>query len=98
MNASHVARYTDAAIVALRTLTITNSKMTYAEFGVAIGLLNETSDWHIMNRQQISTILDLAVGLALKMCETIDHRRVVNKASGLPGAGADSHFVIGKSA
>jgi len=83
--------YARAAVAVLRTLQISDSSMSYADFARAIGLLDGPDDvWQPWHRQQTEAILKATAAIELKARKkpmALEYNRIVNKRTGQAGKG-----------
>jgi hypothetical protein len=74
-------------------LTELDQRMTYKQFGIAIGLIDER--WEPWHRQQITKVLDTTAAASRLIGDAmLDHRRIVNQSTGVAGAGAERSVTI----
>ena len=83
--------YSRAAVAVLRTLQISNSTMSYADFARAIGLLDGPDDkWQAWHRQQTDAVLKATAAVeskARKKPMALEYNRIINKKTGQAGKG-----------
>ena len=75
-----------AAVPVLRTLAEHDQQMTYKQFGITIGLVDQ--HWQPWHRQQVVMVLNVAAAVSRLNGDVLEHRRVVNRDTGVAGAGA----------
>lgn len=86
-------QFAAAAVPVLRTLTELDQRMTYKQFGIAIGLVDQR--WEPWHRQQVTKVLDTAAAANRLIGDApLDHRRIVNQSTGVAGAGAERNVTI----
>jgi hypothetical protein len=89
-------QFAAAAVPVLRTLADLDQRMTYKQFGIAIGLVDQ--EWQPWHGRQCGQILDAVAAASRLLGEPLlDHLRVVNQTTGLPGAGADRNISIARA-
>ena len=86
-------QFAAAAVPVLRTLTELDQRMTYKQFGIAIGLVDQ--QWEPWHRQQVTKVLDTAIAANRLIGDAaLDPRRIVNQSTGVAGAGAERNVTI----
>ena len=90
--------YARAAVAVLRTLQISDSTMSYADFARAIGLLESPEDvWRAWHRQQTEAILKATAAIELKAkmkSMALEYNRIINKRTGQAGKGVSKRSRI----
>lgn len=88
--------YARCAVAVLRALKVKSQRMTYQEFGRAIGLIADRDPWHIRYREQLRAIFQITAAVERQGLggfrpgfEPLNFNCVVNE-SGVPGIGIDN--------
>ena len=101
LDVQDLLEYSRAAVAVLRTLQISDSTMTYADFARAIGILEGPTDkWRAWHRQQTDAVLNAVAAIELKARKKsmpLEYTRIVAKRTGIPGKGiAKSSKIVRK--
>lgn len=80
------------AVGVLRTLQITNSKLSYRDFARAIGLMSDEEAWRPWHQQQVKDILILVAATERKAGGKVEIKplqfdRIINAREGRSGIG-----------
>ena len=82
--------YARAAVAVLRALQISNTKMRYGAFAIAIGIMSEGEKWEVWHKNQIEDILNLTAAAERQGLspgsKALEFDRLVG-ADGKPGKG-----------
>jgi hypothetical protein len=91
LDVQELLEYARAGVAILRGLEISDARMSYSDFGRAIGLLaGPNAPWEAWHRQQIKAILS-AIAAVEKLAGTgampLDYKRIINVQTGRSGKG-----------
>jgi len=83
--------YARAAVAVLRALQVTNGKMKYRDFAIAIGVMGQGDKWEVWHRTQITDILNLTAAAEHQGRPvgsiSLEFERIVTGAADEPGEG-----------